>query len=132
MVSWRVRRSAPRPLTIGVTASAQHVFDGSDDCLLAPDGGCVPNFPHMQSVGLLIGVGGSSVDPSSDNRLLVGPAVIHALEVGKAPGLVVRGDIGMPARWRLAFTLWGQGAVVPRLKKETYAFWTLGVGFRVR
>ena len=126
MLSWRIRRSSTTPLTLGVNASGQYVFDGSDDCLLGPLDGCVPNYPDMQSVGLLIGVAGG------DSRLLVGPAFFHAKETGNAPGLQGRIDVAMPARARLAVTLWLQGALGPRLKGETYTVGSAGLGLRLR
>jgi hypothetical protein len=132
LVAWRVRALSAGAMLVGLGGSAQAPTDGSDDCLLAPGGGCVPNYPGLQSVGALGGWGAGRGRRGSAVRALAGPAVFRSDERATALGLQARVDVATPSVAHLALVAWGQAALVPRLRSEAYRLGAVGLGLRVQ
>ncbi|MDQ2664800.1 MAG: hypothetical protein M3Z05_02215 [Gemmatimonadota bacterium] len=121
-----------RPV-VALIGSTQGPISGGDVCLLTPgSGGCVPNYPRIESLGLL---GGWTLGQGNDGaaaRVLLGPAVFHSQDGGSTGGAQGRVDFATPALIHIALLAWGQGSVLPRLRGETYRLGAIGLGVRVR
>jgi hypothetical protein len=135
VVAWRVPAVAPSAL-LGVVASAQAVLNFGTECVLrAPgtaDGRCTPSYPGFQSLGVVAGWEGRPGAGGGAVRVLAGPAAFHSQERATALGVQGRADFATPSDARVAFLAWGQGALVPRLRGESYRMISGGIGLRVR
>jgi hypothetical protein len=117
---------------VALVASAQGVLGTVDICLPHPTRRCAPNFPGMQSLGLLGGWEVRRGARGSAARALAGPAAFRSEEGAMATGLQGRRDVATPMVGRLALVGWGQAGLVPRLRGDSYRVASVGLGARLR
>jgi hypothetical protein len=133
VVAWRARSLPYGTLLVAATLSGQVVIDGSDDCLII--GGtnrCAPNFPGFVTLGALGGWEARSGERGATVRALLGPALFRSGEDATGAGITGRLDLATPAVAHVAFIVWGQHAIAPQLRHESYRLSAAGIGLRLR
>lgn len=113
---------------IALSAGMQTTDKGyTDDCLPAPEGGCVPWFPRFGVVSLL----GGWESRSTNLRLLGGPGFVRS-DGEKAAGFAGRLDAALPLVGHISTTASLSTLVIPAWRGDRFHHISLGVGFRVR
>ena len=116
----------------GMTGSSQHVFDNTDDCVLATgtsSGGCLPNFPNFNVIGAI--GGWTAVGRSGVFRALAGPVLARAMRTTR-PGFTGRVDVATPELGRTSLVAWGESTIVPNLGGQRYTLLSFGLGLRLQ
>ena len=98
------------------------------DCLLAPNGGCVPWFPGVGVVSSLAGW----ESRSTNLRLLVGPALVMPEEDENTAGFVGRFDAALPLITHISAVASLNTLVVPSYNSDRFYYLAFGVGLRLR
>ncbi len=113
-----------RGLTGALELAAQVPGPFTDDCVVRPEGGCVPGPPDVSTLTALLGW-----EPGQGRYRLAGG-------VGAAGGtylaLVSRADLYSGARHRSSVFGSARAMVLPSYRGETLVYLSLGVGLRVR
>jgi len=113
---------------IALSAGMQTTDKGyTDDCLPAPEGGCVPWFPRFGAVSLL----GGWESRSTNLRLLGGPAFVRSAGEGAA-GFAGRLDAALPLVGHISTAASLSTVAIPSWRGDRFYHISLGVGFRVR
>jgi len=99
----------------------------TSDCLIAPDGGCIPWFPSFGGVSLLAGW----ESRSTNLRFLAGPGVISS-DFNQTLGLAGRVDLAVPMVWRISAMANVNTTFVPSWDGDRFYYLGIGVGLRVR
>ena len=99
----------------------------TDDCVVAPDGGCVPWFPGMAGISTLAGW----ESRSTDLRILVGPGIVSS-DSEPTPGLTSRIDGALPLFWHLSGVATLSSLFVPTWNGDRFFYVALGAGLRFR
>lgn len=97
------------------------------ECILGPDGGCVPYFPEVGAVSLL----GGWESRSTNVRVLGGPAVASS-DFRKVLGFVNRLDLAVPFVGHTSLVGSLNTLLVPSLDGNRFFFIALGAGLRLR
>jgi hypothetical protein len=102
------------------------------DCLSAPGGGCVSDFPAWASFAALAGF--ETADTNA--RLLAGPALVYGDDSERpsngVAGAMLRLDGAVPFISRLSLTASFSSLYVPDYFDDSFINWGLSVGVRIR
>jgi hypothetical protein len=135
-LGWRVYPVPNGAVLLALSGGAQGAIgmDMTDDCQIAPGGGCLPDYPSFYSVGALAGWEWA-LERGASTRVLAGPAYYRGHQrrpdvSGRAIGLQARADFTTPTLRRIALLASLRAAVVPSFRGDTYALGAAGFGFR--
>lgn len=114
-------------VNVGVTGVA-----GGDSCRILPDGGCMPDFPALAPIALLVGLEA----PSRVARISAGPAVVmyddEGGRGGATGGLAARVDLLTPAPFHFALVLSARALLLPSYRGRMASQLAAGVGLAIR
>jgi hypothetical protein len=114
-----------------LSAGWQGALAGADDCLIAPGGGCVGDFPMFFSIAAIGGVEVGRAHRATA-RLLAGPAYFREDEGEQTFGMQARFDAATPAILHVSLVASARASLLPNFRGDRYALTTLGVGVRIR
>ena len=113
-------------IALDLTAHAVN-FIHTADCLLAPDGACVPWYPGFAGTSFLAGW----ESKSTTLRIVFGPGIVTA-ESDRALSLVGRVDTAFPVFWRTSLTSTFATLFVPNWNSDRFVNLSVGLGLRLR
>ena len=129
MFGLRLRSEQDAGALFAIALEWQGAMSSDDVCLVAPTGGCVPNFPPVSSLVALAGWESGRMHGSTF-RLLAGPRYFKR-ENSHVAGLEYRGELATPAPFHVALVGFARGDVLARLSDRAFAIWAIGVGLRI-
>ncbi len=100
----------------------------TDDCLIAPDGGCVPWFPNFGGPSIMAGW----ESQSTRLRVLGGLAYLESDFGDATVGIVTRGDAVLGSISHIAAMITINGLLVPSSNGDRFGFLGIGLGLRIR
>ncbi len=129
VVSGRPRASRTA-LIVAVAVGSESPIAGSDVCLLAAGGGCVPDFPATHSIGALAGWE-TGAPRQASARLMIGPGYFWG---GSASAVGVQGRIDLATRALGPLALIGsaRGALLPEFHGARICLWAFALELRAR
>jgi hypothetical protein len=130
-VALRARLTRRGAVLVGFAVGAQGPPGGGDDCILAPSGRCVPDFPLFYSTAAFLGWEIAGYQGPSV-RALAGPAYYRADEGGAALGLQGRVDVATPALLHVALVASVRGTVLPNYRGDALGLVAAVVGVRLQ
>lgn len=123
-----LREAAPGTLLGALALGVEGPMVTSEVCVIAPDGGCLDDFPLFLTASALLGL--ETRGPRTTLRYFVGPGLfLH--QAGGAAGLQTRVDLAMP-RAPFGFVFGIRGSVLPNVGGEVLTSTAASVGLRVR
>jgi hypothetical protein len=99
----------------------------TDDCILAPDGGCVPWFPGFGGISVLAGV----ESRSTNLRMLVGPGIVSS-DYERTVGVTARADGALPLFSHVSGAATVSTLIVPSWNGDRFFYFALAAGLRFR
>ena len=124
----RVRTLRRGALVAGVNVSVQGSGAYDTICLLAPDGGCIPEFPSFEIVGALVGW----QDRNAFVRVTTGAAYVQAGWEDWSVAWQGRADLALPVTSHVAAVASLRSTLVPNYPRgDSFQLFAFGLGVRV-
>lgn len=99
----------------------------TDDCIIAPDGGCVPWFPAPGAFSALAGW----ESQSTNLRLLAGPGLM-SLDHDRTLGVTARLDAAIPVFTHVSAAATVNSLFIPSWNGDRFYYVGVGAGLRIR
>jgi hypothetical protein len=126
-----LRHTSTGTLVLALTGSANGPVAVDDICVVAPNDGCLDDYPTFVSLGVAAGVQ-RRLGSSLSTRVLAGPAYYQAVDGPDTFGLLGRVDVAKPLLLRTALVASLRGSVLPRYEGQTLRFAAFGLGLRIQ
>jgi hypothetical protein len=126
-----LRQTSSGAVILALTGTANGPVAVDDICVVAPNDGCLEDYPTFMSLGLAAGVQ-RRLGSGLSTRVMAGPAYYQAVDGSDTFGLQGRVDVARPLVFRTAIVASLRGAVLPRYEGETLRFAAVGLGLRIQ
>lgn len=126
-----LRQTSSGTVILALTGTANGPVAVDDICVIAPNDGCLEDYPTFMSLGLAAGVQ-RRLGSGLSTRVLAGPAYYQSVDGPDTFGLQGRVDVARPLAFRTALVASLRGAVLPRYDGQTLSFAALGLGLRIQ
>lgn len=125
-----LHQTASGAVMLAVTGSANGPLAGTDVCVVAPNDGCIEDYPTFMSLGVAAGVQ-RRLGSGLSTRLMAGPAYYQAVDGGDTFGLQGRADVAKALFLRTSLVASVRASVLP-YADETLGFAAFGLGLRIQ
>lgn len=126
-----LRQTSSGTVILALTGTANGPVAVDDICVIAPNDGCLDDYPTFMSLGVAAGVQ-RRLGSGLSTRVLGGPAYYQSVDGPDTFGVQGRMDVARPLAFRTAIVASLRGAVLPRYEGETLGFAAVGLGLRIQ
>ena len=128
LLAWRARAPGLHGV-FGINTGVQGHRGSDTPCLPLPGSGCVPDYPRIYTLGILIGL--EQKGRFGAARLLAGPTHFRVDGGGGALGGQARLELVSPAVHRIALVGSARGGAVWHLDRQDFRLGAIGVGLGI-